>query len=80
MDFRTKITYTIDKDHPDYDSLPLDERDGILEHSNLYIMEEYYFNGYEEMIKCIINDLLLIADGGHNSDHVHNVKFEITEI
>lgn len=80
MDFRAKITYTIDKDHPDYNCCPLDERDGILEYSDLYIMEEDYFNGYEEMIEYIINDLLMIAGGGYNSDHVHHVKFEIEEV
>lgn len=80
MDFNVKINYTIDKNHPDYNCCPVDERDGTLEYSDMYIMDEDYFNGYEEMIEYIVNDLLLIAGGGHNSDHVHNVKFEIKEI
>ena len=80
MDFRAKITYTIDKNHPDYNLYPIDERDGIFEYSDIYKIDKGHFNGYEEMIEYIIDDLLLIAGGGYNYDHVHNVKFEITEI
>lgn len=80
MDFRAKITYTIDKNHPDYNSYPVDKRDGIFEYSDMYIMEKDYFNGYEEMIEYIIDDLLSIVGGEHNSDHVHHVNFEIEEV
>lgn len=80
MDFRAKITYTIDKNHPDYNSYPVDKRDRIFEYSDMYIMEKDYFNGYEEMIEYIIDDLLSIAGGEQNSDHVHHIKFEIEEV
>ena len=77
--FKARITYTIDKDHLFYNCYPPDERNGTFEHSSAYVMNDNYFNGYEEMTKYIIHDLLLIAGGGYNYDHVHNVKFEITE-
>jgi hypothetical protein len=80
MDFRAKITYTIDKNHPDYNCYPIDKRDEIFEYSDMYIMDEDFFNGYEEMIKYIIDDLLSIVGGEHNSDHVHHVNFEIEEV
>lgn len=78
--FKAKITYTIDKNHPDYDCCPVNKRDGTLEYSDIYKIDKGYFNGYEDMIEYIIDDLLLIAGGGYNSDHVHNVKFEIKEV
>lgn len=78
--FVGEIEYTIDKDYPDYACCPVGKRDKILKSSSAYVMNENYFNGYEEMTKYIIHDLLLIAGGGYNYDHVHNVKFEITEI
>lgn len=78
--FKAKITYTIDKDHPDYNLYPANKRDGALEYSSAYIMDENYYNGYEEMTKYIIYDLLMIAGGGYNWKHVHHVKFEIEEI
>lgn len=78
--FKAKITFTIDKDHPDYDRCLVNERDGVFEFSDVYRIDEDYLFGYDSPEEYIKEDLLLIAGGGHNSDHVHNIKFEITEI
>lgn len=78
--FKAKITYSIDKGHLYYNCYLPDERNGTLEHSSAYVMNEDYFNGYEEMIEYIIDDLLSIVGGEHNSDHVHHVNFEIEEV
>ena len=47
---------------------------------NFYISDTYTFNSdytEEEAIIYIKHDLKLVAGGGYNTDHIHNVKFEI---
>lgn len=78
--FEGKIEYTIDKNHPDYDCCPVDERDGILTYSDTYTMDENYFLDRDEMIHYIEADLLCVACGGHSTACAHNVKYEITEV
>ena len=76
--YRGKITFAIDKNHPDIKCLNDWAEDKI------YTFEdEYYFNTHyttSEIISYIQNDLMLVAGGGYNTKHIHNVNFEIKQV
>lgn len=78
MKYHGKITYTIGKNHPDIQYVP-DWREG-----KFYTTEdEYTFSedySKENIITYIKNDLSLVAGGGYNTDHIHNVMFDIEKI
>lgn len=81
MKYIGKIYYTMDKDHPDVRCVK-----DWTEDKEYSFMDEYDFAEIydEEDTKCIVNyikkDLKLIAGGGYNSDHIHNVKFDIHKV
>lgn len=75
MKYHGKISFTIDKEHPDIEYVK-DWTEGKV----LTIEDTYTFNSdypKESIIAYIKNDLSLVAGGGYNTDHIHNVKFEI---
>ena len=72
--FKAKIIYTTDSEHPDTDGTKR------LEFGDIYKINEDYFFGYDHIVSYIKKDLMLVAGGGYNADHIHDVKFEITEI
>lgn len=73
--FDAKIYYTIDDKHPDYVTLPENERDKPLDFGDLYCFDEEYYD--EECLRYIKDDLRLVAGDGYNSKHIHNVVFSI---
>ena len=48
----------------------------------------YYFScdlvnikyDYDNIIEYIKRDLMLVAGGGYNAEHIHNVNFEIKQV
>ncbi len=78
MRYHGKITYTIGKSHPDIQYVP-DWTEG-----KFYTVEdEYTFSedySKENIMAYIKNDLMLVAGGGYNTDHIHNVMFEIEKV
>ena len=75
MKYHGKISFTIDKEHPDIKYVPDWEEDKVLT-----IEDTYSFNSdcqKENIIAYIKHDLSLVAGGGYNTDHIHNVVFEI---
>lgn len=75
MKYDGKINFTIDKEHPDY----------VENYESLTFTFEdtYSFNDdytEEEAVAFIKRDLSLVAGGGYNTDHIHNVTFEIERI
>lgn len=72
--FKAKITFATDNKHPDTNKM---ER---LEFEDVYKINEDYFFGYDHIISHIKNDLMLVAGDGYNTDHIHDIKFDITEI
>ena len=75
MKYHGKISFTIDKKHPDIKYVPDWEEDKVLT-----IEDEYTFNDdypKENIIAYIKNDLSLVAGGGYNADHIHNAVFEV---
>lgn len=76
--YHGKITYTIDKDHPDIKHVA-----DYTEKKIFTFEDTYSFDGEypEENIKAYIKqDLMLVAGGGYNTEHIHNIKFEINRV
>ena len=51
--------------------------DKMLSFDDTYTFDDNYTQ--EDCINYIKRDLKLVAGGGYNSDHIHNVTFEIGE-
>lgn len=70
-----KIFYTMDKEHPDVKYV-----DNWTEDMEFSFEDEYSFDmeyTHDEIISYIEHDLSLVAGGGYNADHIHNVMFNI---
>lgn len=74
--FKGEIKFNLMRSHPDFKFVKnANER--------LIFTDTYEFNpDYTENDACryIKNDLLLVAGGGYNTDHVYNVEFEIKKL
>ena len=75
MKFRGKIIYTMDAEHPDKKYVDDWTEGKVFTFSDTYTFNSDYTE--EEAIIYIKHDLKLVAGGGYNTDHIHNVKFEI---
>lgn len=75
MKYDGKISFTIDKNHPDY----VDSYDGLtFTFEDTYKLNDDYTE--EDAVAFIKRDLKLVAGGGYNTEHIHNVTFEIKRI
>ena len=77
--YKGKITFSIDKGHPDIKYV-LD-----WEENKLYTFEDTYTflldcHTKEEIESYIKHDLMLVAGGGYATSHIHNIEFEIKQI
>ena len=79
MKIYAKITYTIDAGHPDIECIHDWNENKVYTFEDTYIIDDCYtfFDDVEGYVK---NDLSLVAGGGYNSKHIHNVKFEIARV
>lgn len=75
MKYHGKISFTIDKGHPDIKYVSDWEEDKVLTIEDTYTFNSDYSK--ENIIAYIKRDLSLVAGGGYNTDHIHNVTFEI---
>lgn len=73
-EFKATISYTTDKEHPETCKK---EKHTF---SDTYKVNDNCFFGYDDIMLYIKRDLSLIAGGGYNTKHIHNVEFEIHEI
>lgn len=73
-----KISYTIDDKHPDIKYVENWSENKVFTFEDVYHLNDDYT--YEEVIDHIKHDLKLVAGGGYNVDHIHNVTFEIERI
>ena len=80
--YRAKIKYTMDENHPDKDFVFGGwDKDRIMEYRDVYTYDDTYDDEPEEnLMEYIKRDLKLIAGGGYNTDHIHNVKIEIERL
>lgn len=75
MKYHGKISFTIDKEHPDIKYVPDWTEDKVLTFEDEYTFDDDYTE--ETAIAYIKNDLSFVAGGGYSIDHIHNVVFEI---
>ena len=81
MKYHGEISYTIDKEHPDIKYIKDWTEDKVFTFSDTYIFSNDYEEEDEEnIIAYIKRDLKLVAGGGYNTDHIHNVTFKIDKI
>lgn len=76
-EYVARISYTIDKDHPDRKYIENWTENKEFHYDDIYKFSDNYCGNPIAYIK---NDLRLVAGGGYNSEHIHNVKFKITKI
>ena len=72
---RGKIEYTIDKDHPDIKFVPDWTANKVFTYEDKYVFNDAYSE--DDMWNYIKTDLALVAGGGYNADHIHNIKYTI---
>lgn len=80
MKYHGKITYEIDKSHPNVNYVIGGWYKGkVFEYEDIYDFDErlYSQDDHDMLVNYIENDLKLVVCGGYSSGHIHNVKFEI---
>lgn len=75
MKYHGKISYMIGKGHPDIKYVEDWKEDKVFTFDDEYTFDDDYTE--EEIIAYIKRDLSLVAGGGYNTDHIHNVMFDI---
>lgn len=75
MKYYGKITYEIDENRPDVDCVV----GGTFNYEDTYDFNERLYSpeDHDMFVNFIKKDLKLVAGGGYNANHIHNVKFEI---
>ena len=79
------IYYTVDRNHPDRKYMENQSTKIVRTYTNTYLFDIYnprsmmYGATKEQMESCMKSDLRLVAGGGYDSKHIHNVRFEFVE-
>lgn len=76
--YHGKILYTIDKEHPDIKYVENWTKDKVFAFEDTYSSGDEFSD--ESNIEYIKRDLMLVAGGGYNTDHIGIVSFEIEKI
>ena len=80
MKYYGKITYEIDENHPDVNYVSGGWYKGkVFKYEDTYEFDGRLYSPEDRnmFVNSIKRDLKLVAGGGYNSEHIHNVKFEI---
>ena len=84
MKYYGKITYEIDENHPDVNYVAGGSwyKGKVLEYEDTYEFDERLYSpeDHDMFVNFIKNDLKLVAGGGYNSEHIHNVMFNIYRV
>ena len=72
------IYYTVDSEHPDIQYIKNPSE--IQSFTDVYRFDTDYLGNIDryDMENYAKNDLRLIAGGGYNTEHIHNVTFEFS--
>lgn len=77
--YKATIFYTIDATHPDIKYLNEEYNENkVFNYSDIYSFPADYAIDY--CMSIIKSDLRLVAGGGYNSEHIHNVTFNIEKM
>ena len=77
--YHGEIKYTMDRNHPDIQYAKDWTKDKLYSFSDTYEFDCNYYST-EEIMAYIVHDLKLVAGGGYNSKHIHNLAFEIKQV
>lgn len=75
--FNASITCRIASTHPDIKYIQ--NPNEPLTFKDHYILDSDYFEGIDDMIAYMKQDLSLVAGGGYNTDHIYDVSFTIEQ-
>jgi hypothetical protein len=76
-----EIAFTMDENHSDIAYVNDWAEDKVFTFEDTYSFKADFVWGYEDgVIEYIKRDLMLVAGGGYNTDHIHNVTFTIERI
>ena len=80
--YKAKIIYKIYPTHPDIKGIKDYSLDKVFEYEDVYRFNPFYYHPSEteRMKKYMKDDLSLVAGGGYNADHIHDVRFEFKRI
>lgn len=87
MKLKATIKFTVDENHPDYEYISEEHRKNGLEFSDIYTFDVRTIPGnpmgywnpddYTGMCNYAKHDLALVAGGGYNTEHIHNVEYDL---
>ena len=80
MKYYAKIEYTIDNGHPDIECINDWTENKVFTYEDTYTFNDDYYDDHTENIAYIKRDLSLVAGGGYNTKHIHNVVFDIKKV
>lgn len=72
---KAKIIFTVDMQHPDIEYIK--DPTKTFEYEDTYFDTSFQFDDLEQFESYVKSDLAIIAGGGYNSEHIHNVAYEI---
>lgn len=77
---KATIFYTVDEDHPDYTCIKEPEK--VQSFTDIYTFDMDYLGdpSITALQSYCKRDLRLVAGGGYNSKHIHNVRFNFEEV
>lgn len=75
--FKATIRFRVDSEHPDIQYIK--NPDEIQEFSDTYTFSHRY-TSLDYIHNYIKYDLSLVAGGGYNTDHIHDVEFDIVKL
>lgn len=76
---KARIIYKIDSEHPDISDMPEKYwKDKFFEYEDTYTFADWYTE--EDAVAYVKTDLSLIAGGGYNSKHIHDVEYDIMSV
>ena len=76
--YKSIIYYTIDEKHPDIKAIQNYNKNKVFSFTDVYTFPADYNEDY--CYSVIKSDLRLVAGGGYNSEHIHNVTFNIEKV
>lgn len=76
--YHGKILHTIEENHPDIKYVEGWTKDKVFTFEDTYTFEDDCTE--ESIIQFIKRDLMLVAGGGYNTDHIGIVSFEIEKV
>lgn len=77
--FKGTIRFTVDSEHPDFKCIKKPDQEQSF--CDTYTFDYFSWgDDVEGMEAYIKQDLALIAGGGYDTDHIHNVKYTIVRL